>query len=35
MIVDYNEDGRFALTPVHIMDGWAFYDGREFNSWIG
>ncbi len=32
MVVDYNDDGRFALTPVHIMDGWAFYDGREFRA---
>lgn len=32
MVVDYHQDGRFALTPVHISDGWAFYDDREFKA---
>lgn len=31
-IVDYHEDGRFSITPVHILDGWAYYDGREFHA---
>lgn len=35
MIVTYHEDGRFALEPIHIMDGWAYFDGREFRAGQG
>lgn len=29
-IVWYHEDGRFNADVVHIMDGWAIVEGREF-----
>lgn len=32
MVVSYHEDGRFSLEPIHIMDGWAHWDGREFSA---
>ena len=26
------EDGHFTLQPIHIMDGWALFEGQEFNA---
>lgn len=27
-----HNDGHFAIQPIHIMDGWAFYEGIEFRA---
>jgi len=28
----YTEDGRFDIKPIHILDGWAFFEGIEFRA---
>ena len=32
MIGWVHDDGHFTLQPIHIMDKWAVYEGKEFKS---
>ena len=32
MIGWIREDGHFSLQPIHIMDGWAMFEGQEFKA---
>lgn len=32
MIGWVKENGEFTLQPIHIMDGWALYEGQEFKA---
>jgi len=34
MIGWVKDDGSFTLQPIHIMDGWAIYEGIEFKATV-